>query len=104
MQSFKAGEVWQVDLGMVAKIRPCLILTSAPSDEELAVVTVLAHTTQRRKSPWEIELKKPFLKEGIFHIQLIQTVPITKLLRKLGSLNTDEMDQIKDLLAERFKL
>ncbi|MEM9399231.1 MAG: type II toxin-antitoxin system PemK/MazF family toxin [Verrucomicrobiota bacterium] len=104
MQSFNVGEVWQVDLGMAAKVRPCLILTAAPDDEDLAVVTVLAHTTQRRKSQWELELKKPFLKNGIFHLQLIQTVPFTKLLRKLGSLNTGEMDQIKDMLAERFQL
>ncbi len=28
-------EVWQVDLGMTAKVRPCLILSDYPADEEL---------------------------------------------------------------------
>ena len=40
------GEVWLVDLGMVAKIRPCLIFSvpaAGPNDRVLA--TVVAHTT-----------------------------------------------------------
>ena len=40
------GEVWLVDLGMVAKIRPCLVFcvpAAGPNDRVL--VTVVAHTT-----------------------------------------------------------
>ena len=39
------GEVWMVDFGMAAKIRPALLLTGEPRDNELDVVTVLLHTT-----------------------------------------------------------
>jgi hypothetical protein len=31
-----AGEVWLVDLGLAAKVRPCLILSDYPADDELA--------------------------------------------------------------------
>ena len=44
----KAGEVWMIDLGMVAKVRPCLLLTDYPADDELALITVLPHTTALR--------------------------------------------------------
>ena len=35
MPAAKPGEVWSVDLGMVAKVRPCLILTRPPKPDEL---------------------------------------------------------------------
>ena len=31
-------EVWRVDLGMTAKVRPCLILSDYPADDELALI------------------------------------------------------------------
>jgi len=30
------GEVWIVDLGLAAKVRPCLVLGDYPKDDELA--------------------------------------------------------------------
>ena len=42
------GDVWMVDLGMVAKVRPCLILSDYPSPEELALILIVPHTTAVR--------------------------------------------------------
>jgi mRNA interferase MazF len=39
------GEVWMTDLGIAAKVRPCLLLTDEPTDDELALFTVVHHTT-----------------------------------------------------------
>jgi mRNA interferase MazF len=39
------GEVWRVDLGLAAKVRPCLILSDYPADDELALMVVVPHTT-----------------------------------------------------------
>jgi len=36
------GEIWLVDLGMAAKVRPCLILSVPFADDEKAVVTYVA--------------------------------------------------------------
>jgi mRNA interferase MazF len=44
----KRGDVWIVDLGLAAKVRPCLLLTDFPTDDELALVTVVPHTTAIR--------------------------------------------------------
>ena len=35
MPAVKAGEVWVIDFGMAAKVRPALLLTGSPSAEEL---------------------------------------------------------------------
>ncbi len=39
------GEIWQVDMGIAGKVRPCLLLTDYPANDELALVTVVPHTT-----------------------------------------------------------
>ena len=39
------GEVWQVDFGIAAKVRPALLLTGEPADDQLDLFTVLLHTT-----------------------------------------------------------
>ncbi len=33
------GEIWIVDFGMAAKVRPALLLTGAPADDELDLLT-----------------------------------------------------------------
>ena len=87
----RRGEVWQSDLGMVAKVRPCLLLTDAPEDDELALVTVVHHTTSTKGNYWELEIRKPFLKEGAFHFQQINTIQTVRLMRRLGTLTPNEM-------------
>jgi mRNA-degrading endonuclease toxin of MazEF toxin-antitoxin module len=37
------GEVWLVDLGLAQKIRPALILSTAYSDTDRALITVISH-------------------------------------------------------------
>ena len=66
------GEVWMVDFGLAAKVRPALLLTGKPADNELDLVTVLLHTTALRGNPWELSVPKPFLKPGAFHLQQVQ--------------------------------
>jgi mRNA interferase MazF len=99
----RTGEIWQVDLGMVAKVRPCLVLTPPPRNDELDVFTVVAHTTARRGNQWEVPIAKSFLdKNGAFDVQRVATVASVKLERKLGELSSAELDQVLDRLADRL--
>jgi mRNA interferase MazF len=105
MPAAKAVEIWIVDWGMAAKIRPCLIITRQPRGDELDVFTVVARTTALRGTHWEIAITKPFLdSEGAFDVQCIFTVSSIKLERRPGGLASSEMGSILDLLAERFGL
>ena len=90
------------DFGMAAKVRPALLLTGDPADDELDLVTVLLHTTALRGNQWELSIPKPFLKPGAFHLQQIQTISTTKLERRPGILNPDEMKQMHEALAKRL--
>jgi mRNA interferase MazF len=57
--------VWRVDLGLAAKVRPCLILSDYPADDELALIVVVPHTTAVRGNRWELSISKPFLESGV---------------------------------------
>lgn len=89
------GEVWLVDLGMVAKIRPCLIVSvpaTGPNDRVLA--TVVAHTTSARGSAFEVAVPARFLKPGVFDAQNIISIPHVKLVRRLGMLTPEQMETV----------
>lgn len=86
----KPREVWLVDLGMTAKVRPCLVLSDYPADNELALMVVIPHTTALRGNRWEHVCDKPFLRPGAFHLQQIQPVSLPRLEHKLGELTTAE--------------
>ena len=78
---------------MTAKVRPALLLTESPADDELDLVTVLLHTSAVRGNRWEVSIPKPFLKPGAFHLQQVQTVSTVKLERRLGVLFEDELSK-----------
>jgi mRNA interferase MazF len=98
------GEIWQVDRGIAGKVRPCLLLTDYPANDELALVTVVPHTTALRGNEWEVAIPKPFLKEGAFHIQQVQSISLPKLMRRFGSLTHEEWNMISAKLAKRLGL
>ena len=79
MRGINPGEVWIIDFGMAAKVRPALLLTGEPAVDELDLVTVLLHTTALRGNRWELAIDKPFLKSGAFHLQQVQTISTANL-------------------------
>lgn len=64
-----------VDLGLAAKVRPCLVLSIAYQDEDRALITVLPHTTSIRGSRFEVKTEVPFLRPGAFDGQNLITIP-----------------------------
>jgi mRNA interferase MazF len=105
MTRARRGEVWQVDFGFTAKVRPALLLTDETDDDnELDVVTLVLHTTALRGNAWEVNIPKPFLKPGAFHCQQVQAVSAAKLLRRFGALTPDELAKVEAVLALRLGL
>ena len=89
------GDVWLVDLGLAAKVRPCLVISVPYGDEDRALVTVLAHTTSARGSRFEVQSRVPYLRPGVFDAQNIVTIPRPKLLRRLGPLPADQFEAVE---------
>jgi mRNA interferase MazF len=99
MPNVKRGEVWQVDFGMAAKVRPALVLGCDVADEDRVLVAVVYHTRSLRGSRYEIPMRVPGLDEGGFDAQSIYTLPTVKLLRR-RTLNSAQLK----LVEEKVKL
>jgi mRNA interferase MazF len=99
------GEEWWVDFGLAAKIRPALILSEYPQDEELALLVVIPHTTAVRGNRWELSVPKQFLKSpGVFHLQQIQPISLARFEARLGVLTPDEFKRVKETLIRLLNL
>jgi mRNA interferase MazF len=85
-----------IDLGMTAKPRPCLILSVPFRDDEKAVVTYVARTTQRQGERFEIEHHAPHFLPGVFDAQNIGTVPAVKLMRFLARLTENKFSEVEN--------
>ena len=63
------GEVWMIDLGMAAKVRPCVIVSAPIGDTDRAVITIVPHTTSTRRTSFETAIEVSYLKPGAFDAQ-----------------------------------
>ena len=90
----RRGEVWLLDLGMVEKVRPALIVSTSYGDLDRALITIVPHTTSLRGSEFEITIPVSFLKTGAFLVQNVATYPVVRAVRKLGALNRDRFNLV----------
>jgi mRNA interferase MazF len=96
----KCGEVWLVDLGLAAKLRPVVIVSRQDSNPPRVLAIYIPLTTQYRGSQYEVELPNlSFLNQkSIANVQGIGSIPIVRLERKLGELPENVMLEIKTAL------
>src|SRR6185295_12185034 len=90
------GEVWLVDLGYAAKVRPCLVLSIPALEKDRALSTLVPHTTSTRGSRFEVNLRVRYLRDGAFDAQILVTIPHAKLIRRLGSLSSEQFATVED--------
>ncbi len=91
----RRGEVWLVDLGMAAKVRPAVVLSIPAEDTDRALVTLVPHTTSVRQSRFEAAVAVPFLRAGAFDAQNLVTIPHAKLVRLLGRLGPGQLSVVE---------
>lgn len=92
----RRGEVWLVDLGYAAKVRPAIVLSVSLLDTDRALVALVPHTTSPRGTRFEVASSERFLKQGAFDAQNIVTVPQVKLIRRLGKLSRNCLDTVEE--------
>jgi mRNA interferase MazF len=84
-----------VDLGLAAKVRPCLVLSVPIEESDRSLVTLIPHTTTLRQSRFEVAVSPKFLRPGAFDVQGIVTVPTVRLMNRLGTLSTEQIRAIE---------
>lgn len=94
------GQVWLADLGMVAKVRPCLVLSVPANVVDRDLVTLVPHTTSVRGTRFEVAIPNSTLKTGAFDPQGIVSVARQRLLRKLGELKPDELSRVETAVRQ----
>jgi mRNA interferase MazF len=100
MNAPQRGEVWLVDLGMAAKVRPAVVVSVPAADTDRALVTLVPHTTSARGSRFEVAVSAPFLRAGVFDAQNLVTIPHVKLLRRIGRLGDSQLRAVERALRE----
>lgn len=98
MKEPQRGEVWLVDLGMAAKVRPAVVMSVGAADTDRALVTLVPHTTSMRGTRFEARVTVGFLKLGAFDAQNLITIPYAKLLRALGVLRPQQLSAVEAAL------
>jgi mRNA interferase MazF len=100
------GEVWFVDLGLVAKQRPALVL-AARTDARLALASVVLLTTKFENTPYEVTLPRvPWLQEQSYiNAQSIQPVKFIEFIRKApGKFDSRVIGDVEAALKRWLKL
>lgn len=100
MRSPPRGEVWLVDLGLAAKVRPCLVMSVPVQDPERSLVSIVPHTTSVRSSRFEATSAVKFLKPGAFDAQSLVKVPLVRLVRRLGVLPPAQLAAVEGAVLE----
>jgi mRNA-degrading endonuclease toxin of MazEF toxin-antitoxin module len=59
MTSFDRGDVVTVDLGAVAKVRPCVVVSILKADSQRNMSVVAPMTTEARGGECEVPFPKP---------------------------------------------
>jgi len=92
------GEVWRVDLGLAGKVRPAVVVSAPPQDNDYALIAIVPHTTSVRGSTYEVALAVSFLQAGAFNVQGLAPLPPVRFLNRMGSLSDDQMRQIDEAI------
>ena len=96
MTSFRRGDVVLVDLGMTAKVRPCVVVSISSPDTRRNMCVVVPMTTEIRGGECEIPFAKPpWLKQpSVINLLGIAGVDNSRIERRLAAFPTDKMDEV----------
>jgi mRNA interferase MazF len=100
------GEVWLVDMGMAAKIRPGVVLIADNLNAPRTLIIHIPITRQNRGSELEVPLGHlTFLeKDSVANVQAIGSLPSVRFEKKLGVVPSADMVAIKKALTKACAL
>jgi mRNA interferase MazF len=106
MISFKRGDVVTVDLGVAAKVRPCVVVSIPKADQHRNMSVVVPMTTEARGGECEVAFPKPpWLKQtSVVNVLGIAGVDNARILRRIAPFSTEAMRQVETVLRRLLGL
>jgi len=97
MTSFSRGDVVVVDLGVVAKVRPCVVVSINIQDQQRNMSVVVPMTTEIRGGTFEISFPKPawLRQESVINLLGIAGVDNSKIERRIAAFPADKVGEIE---------
>jgi mRNA interferase MazF len=102
-QEMNRGDIWQIELGGTAGLRPALIITRQAVIPHLNKLTVAEITSRGKGYPTEVPIAQlaNFRRDSYVQLDNIQTVSKARFVKYIGSLDSATMRAVgqKAILA-----
>ena len=83
----------------IKKSRPCLIISPNEMNNSLGTVIIAPMTTQDHKFPTRVELTFE-KKKGWIVLDQIRSIDKTRLIKKLGKIDSSSIKKVKSVISE----
>ena len=106
MTNFSRGDVVVVDLGMAAKVWPCVVVSISNPDSQRNMSVVVPMTTEIRGGECEIRFPKPpwLRQESVVNVLGIAGVDNAKIERRISTFPAEKVSEIETALKRLFAL
>ena len=106
MTGFSRGDVVVVDLGLAAKVRPCVVMSVSNFDRQRNMCVVVPMTTEIRGGECEIRFPKPpwLRQESVVNVLGIAGVDLARIERRIAAFPADKMPEIEFVLKRLLGL
>jgi mRNA interferase MazF len=106
MTNFSRGDVVIVDLGMAAKVRPCVVVSISEADQQRNMSVVVPLTTEIRGGEREVSFPKPawLRQESVVNVLGIAGVDHSRIERRLAAFPADKILEIESALKRLLRL
>ena len=104
MNKFERGDAVMVDLGAVAKVRPCIVVSLSGLDSKRNMSVVVPMTTEIRQGECEVAFPKPPWLQEISVVNLLGIVGVdnTRIQRRITAMPVETMGKIDQGLKRIF--
>ena len=102
----KPGEIYLVDLGLKAKVRPAIVVSREDADPPRMLTVFVPVTTENRGSRYEIALGsgRPFRVDSFANVQGLASIEDVNIQRRLGQVSPDTLKAIRAALRWALEL
>lgn len=106
MIAYNRGDVVLVDLGMVAKVRPAVVISVFQPDSQRSMAVVVPLTTEIRGGECEVPFPKPpwLRQESVVNVLGVAGVDNARIQRRLSAFPKDKLIEIENTLRRMLGL